>query len=72
MAEAKKLHDRSVTMDKASVLTYCDIKNREGQLVRCECCFSIVYDVMVACTSVYRTDASGISTCRLVRCFSSS
>lgn len=51
---AKQLHDRSVRLDKASVLSYCRIKNRQGDWVGCECCFSIVYDVMVCCTSIYR------------------
>ncbi|KAF1980179.1 hypothetical protein BU23DRAFT_3543 [Bimuria novae-zelandiae CBS 107.79] len=51
---AKQLHSRSVKLDKASVLSYCRIKNRQGDWVGCECCFSIVYDVMVCCTSIYR------------------
>lgn len=57
---AQKLHSRSITMDKASVLVYCDIRNRQGDWVRCECCFSIVYNVMVACTSIYREGLPGI------------
>ncbi|KAF2663399.1 hypothetical protein BT63DRAFT_126233 [Microthyrium microscopicum] len=56
---AKKVHGRSLEMDKASVLTYCDIKNRNGDWIRCECCFSIVYNVMVACTSIYRQGPAG-------------
>jgi PAS domain-containing protein len=51
---AQQLHGRSVRLDKASVLSYCRIKNRQGDWVGCECCFSIVYDVMVCCTSIYR------------------
>ncbi|KAJ4291798.1 hypothetical protein N0V90_009693 [Kalmusia sp. IMI 367209] len=51
---AKQLHNRGVKLDKAAVLSYCRIKNRQGDWVGCECCFSIVYDVMVCCTSVYR------------------
>ncbi|KAL5461103.1 hypothetical protein PMIN07_005474 [Paraphaeosphaeria minitans] len=51
---AKQLHDRSVRLDKASVLSYCRIKNRQGEWVGCECYFSIVYNVMVCCTSIYR------------------
>jgi hypothetical protein len=51
---AKELHSRGVKLDKAAVLSYCRIKNRQGYWVGCECCFSIVYDVMVCCTSVYR------------------
>jgi hypothetical protein len=48
-------------MDKASVLVYCDIRNKEGVIVRCETCFSVVYDVMVACTSIYRESEGGKS-----------
>jgi PAS domain S-box-containing protein len=61
ISSAKQLHKRSITMDKASVLVYCDIRNRDGALIRCECCFSIVYNVMVACTSIYREGPSGTS-----------
>lgn len=41
-------------MDRAAVLSYCRVKNRDGDWVGCECCFSIVYDVMIVCTSIYR------------------
>ena len=41
-------------MDKAAVLAYCAIQNKDGQWVGCECCFTIVYDVMVVCTSIYK------------------
>ncbi|CAI6337141.1 unnamed protein product [Periconia digitata] len=51
---AKKLHNRGVMLDKAAVLSYCRIKNRQGDWVGCESCFSIVYNVMVCCTSIYR------------------
>ncbi|KAF1948839.1 hypothetical protein CC80DRAFT_430628 [Byssothecium circinans] len=51
---AKQLHTRGVKLDKAAVLSYCRIKNRQGDWVGCESCFSIVYDVMVCCTSIYR------------------
>ena len=56
---ARRLHSRGVHMDKAAVLAYCRLRNRRGDWVTCECCFSIVYDVMVVCTSVYR---SGIAS----------
>src|SRR6201995_5317156 len=58
---AQAVHKRSNEMDKASVLVYCDIKNRNGQLVRCECAFSIVYNVIVACTSIYKDSDAGAS-----------
>lgn len=51
---AKAQHSRGVRLDKAAVLSYCRLRNRQGDWVGCECCFSVVYDVMVVCTSVYR------------------
>ncbi|UPX20918.1 uncharacterized protein EKO05_0011130 [Ascochyta rabiei] len=51
---AKTKYGRGVRLDKAAVLSYCRLKNRQGDWVGCECCFSIVYDVMVCCTSIYR------------------
>ncbi|KAF1353856.1 hypothetical protein BDV97DRAFT_396661 [Delphinella strobiligena] len=51
---AQKVHKRGVTMDKAAVLAYCRVKDRQNNWVGCECCFTIVYDVMIVCTSVYR------------------
>ena len=60
---AQIFHKRSYEMDKASVLVYCDIKNRDGHWVRCECAFSVVYDVIVACTSIYRETAATASMC---------
>jgi len=59
LIDGQKFHKRTLEMDKASVLVYCDIKNRDGYVVRCECCFSVVYDVMVACTSIYRETERG-------------
>lgn len=40
-------------MDKAAVLAYCRVKDKQGKWVGCECCFTIVYDVMIVCTSIY-------------------
>lgn len=51
---AKDQHSRGVRLDKAAVLSYCRLRNRQGDWVGCECCFSVVYDVMVCCTSIYR------------------
>jgi PAS domain S-box-containing protein len=53
---AHKVHDRTVELDKAAVLHYVRIKNRDGQWVCCECVFTVVYDVLVSCTSIYRGD----------------
>ncbi|CZT10196.1 hypothetical protein WAI453_009322 [Rhynchosporium graminicola] len=55
---ARTIHERGVLMDKAAVLHYARIRNRTGQWVGCECVFTIVYEVLVACTSIYRGDVN--------------
>ncbi|KAF4555674.1 Hypothetical protein D9617_2g056370 [Elsinoe fawcettii] len=52
---AKHFHKHGIEMDKAAMLAYCRVRDRDGNWVGCECCFTIVYDVMVVCTSVYRS-----------------
>ena len=51
---AQAIHGRSIQLDKAANLNYCRIKNKKGQWVACECVFTVVYDVLIGCTSVYR------------------
>ncbi|KAL8668612.1 MAG: hypothetical protein Q9168_006764 [Polycauliona sp. 1 TL-2023] len=51
---ARAVHGRGVQLDKAAVLNYCQIKNRSGRWVGCECVFTIVHDVIIACTSIFR------------------
>ncbi|SLM40829.1 PAS domain [Lasallia pustulata] len=51
---ARAIHGRGVQLDKAAVLNYCQIKSESGRWVGCECVFTIVHDVMVGCTSIYR------------------
>ena len=51
---ARAIHGRGVQLDKAAVLNYCQIKNKDGRWVGCECVFTIVHDVLLGCTSVYR------------------
>ncbi|KAL8838234.1 MAG: hypothetical protein Q9170_002224, partial [Blastenia crenularia] len=41
---ARAVHGRGVQLDKAAVLNYCQIKNRDGRWVGCECVFTIVHD----------------------------
>ncbi|KAL8934201.1 MAG: hypothetical protein Q9211_005350 [Gyalolechia sp. 1 TL-2023] len=55
---ARAVHGRGVQLDKAAVLSYCQIKNRDGRWVGCECVFTIVHDVIIACTSIFRKGAS--------------
>lgn len=54
LAAARKFHRKRVNTDKAAVLAYVRIRNREGNWVGCEVCMTVVYDVIVVCTSVYR------------------
>ena len=51
---ARSIHSRGILLDKAASLHYARIVSRDGQWVSCECCFTIVHDVLVACTSIYR------------------
>lgn len=51
---ARSVHSRGVLLDKAAVLHYARIMSSDGRWISCECCFTIVHDVLVACTSVYR------------------
>ena len=51
---ARAIHGRGVQLDKAAVLNYCQVKNRDGLWVGCECVFTVVHDVLVASTSIYR------------------
>ncbi|KAH8659167.1 hypothetical protein BGZ60DRAFT_531080 [Tricladium varicosporioides] len=54
---ARTIHSKGVQLDKAAVLNYARIRNRDGLWIGCECVFTIVYEVLVACTSIYRGDA---------------
>lgn len=51
---ARSVHGRGVQMDKAAVLNYCRIRGKYGNWIGCECVFTVVYDVLVAATSIYR------------------
>lgn len=58
---ARRIHNRGIAMDKAAVLHYARIINSNGQWVGCECVFTIVHSVIVACTSIYKGDAKNES-----------
>jgi len=53
---AENIYNRAVGSDKAAALYYADIRRRDGQWVDCECIFTVVYEVLVACTSIYKDD----------------
>lgn len=63
---ARQFQQKRVSLDKAAVLAYCRVKDRQGQWVGCECCFTVVYDVMVVCTSIYRRGPASCSESREV------
>ncbi|KAI1448171.1 hypothetical protein F5Y02DRAFT_336881 [Annulohypoxylon stygium] len=73
---ARSVHSRGVLLDKAAVLHYARIMSRDGQWTSCECCFTIVHDVLVACTSIYRrgerSERRAIEAPQIRRIFSSS
>ncbi|KAK6948503.1 hypothetical protein Daesc_010270 [Daldinia eschscholtzii] len=73
---ARSVHSRGVLLDKAAVLHYARIMSSNGQWVSCECCFTIVHDVLVACTSIYRrgerSKRRAIEAPQIRRIFSSS
>lgn len=60
---ARTIHNRGVLMDKAAVLHYAQIRGRDGQWVPCECVFTVVYEVLVACTSIYKGDTKSKREC---------
>ncbi len=51
---ARSEHRRNVELDKAAVLYYARIKTSNNFWASCECVFTVVYDVLVACTSIYK------------------
>jgi PAS domain S-box-containing protein len=54
---ARNEHQNAVDLDRASVLAYVRVRNKAGEWIGCECVFSIVYDVIVAATTVYHRDS---------------
>ena len=51
---ARKVYARDIRLDKAAALNYITIMGANGQWISCECCFTIVHDVLVACISIYQ------------------
>ena len=51
---AQAIHGRSIQLDKAANLHYCRVKHRDGRWMGCECVFTVVHDVLVASTSIYK------------------
>lgn len=51
---AREIHDRGIELDKASVMNYARIRHKNGDWIGCECVFTVVHDVLVASTAIYR------------------
>ncbi|KAL1879425.1 hypothetical protein VTK73DRAFT_6957 [Phialemonium thermophilum] len=73
---ARSVHKRGILLDKAAVLHYARILAKDGRWVSCECCFTVVHDVLVACTSIYlrgeRSKRRAIDAPQIRRIFSCS
>ena len=51
---AQAIQGRGIRLDKAAVMSYARVKHKSGEWIGCECSFTVVYDVLVATTAVYR------------------
>jgi len=73
---ARSIHSRGVLLDKAAVLHYARIVAKNGQWMSCECCFTVVHNVLVASTSIYfrgeRSERRARDAPQIRRIFSSS
>lgn len=58
---AKATYGRGLDLQKAAALNYCRIKHKDGSWRSCECVFTIVYDVLVASTAIYKCGAKSQS-----------
>jgi PAS domain S-box-containing protein len=47
-------HNDAIELDKAAVIHYARIRAKSGEWVSCECVFTVVHNVLVACTSIYK------------------
>ena len=65
---ARDKHGESIQFDNAAVLAYCRyihlprlqltprLKNKQNEWIKCECVFTVVYDVFIAATTLYKRD----------------
>jgi PAS domain-containing protein len=51
---ARAIQGRGISLDKAAVMNYARVKHKDGHWVGCECVFTVVHDVLVATTAIYR------------------
>ncbi|KAI0409639.1 hypothetical protein F4802DRAFT_154250 [Xylaria palmicola] len=73
---ARSVHNRGVLLDKAAVLHYARVLSKDGRWVKCECFFTVVHDILVACTSIYhrgkKSERRAIEAPQIRRIFSCS
>ncbi|OLL24954.1 Aryl hydrocarbon receptor nuclear translocator, partial [Neolecta irregularis DAH-3] len=50
---ARDIHSNQIKLDKAAMLSYCKLKNKQQEWVGCECVFTVVYDVFIAATTIH-------------------
>lgn len=62
---ARRVHSRGLRLDKAAVLHYARLRGKDGRWIGCECCFTVVYNVLVACISLYRRGTRSERTCEV-------
>ncbi|KAK9239841.1 hypothetical protein V1525DRAFT_448554 [Lipomyces kononenkoae] len=54
LALARATYANAVSQDKAAVHCYCRLLSSEGAWIQCTCIFTVVHDIVVGSTSVYR------------------
>jgi PAS domain S-box-containing protein len=50
---ARSIYSRGILLDKAAVLHYARILSNDGNWVSCECCFTVVHNVLVTSAGIY-------------------
>jgi hypothetical protein len=50
---AKRFHKGCLKMEKAAMVVSCDLKQKTGEMVKCQVNFSVWYDRIVSCVTVH-------------------
>lgn len=50
---ARQATSQGIHLEKAAVIYHAQILHKDGRWITCECVFTVVHDVLVACTSLY-------------------
>ena len=65
---AREKHGKGIALDKAAMLNYCSMRDKDENYVGCEVVFTVVYDVLVGCTSIYRRGLRSASESKPTQC----